>query len=114
MDLGTAAPSSTIKLHAALAERGAEYLDAGISGGPQAAEKGTLTVMVGGGEMALRSVAGVFEPIAATVVYMGASGAGHTTKVLNNFLNAVSTSPRPPRSWSPRGWQAWTWPGCSR
>ena len=90
VDLSTAAPSSTIRLHAALAERGAEYLDAGISGGAAAAEKGTLTVMVGGAEAALQSVAGVFEPIAAKVVYMGASGAGHTTKVLNNFLNAVS------------------------
>jgi 3-hydroxyisobutyrate dehydrogenase len=90
VDLSTAAPSSTIRLHAALAGRGAEYLDAGISGGAAAAEKGTLTIMVGGAEAALQSVAGVFEPIAAKVVYMGASGAGHTTKVLNNFLNAVS------------------------
>ena len=66
VDLSTAAPGSTIRLHAALAERGAEYLDAGISGGAAAAEKGTLTVMVGGAETALRSVVGVFEPIAAT------------------------------------------------
>lgn len=90
VDLSTAAPSSSIRLHAALAERGAAFLDAGISGGAAAAEKGTLTIMVGGAEAALQSVAGVFEPIAATVVHMGASGAGHTTKVLNNFLNAVS------------------------
>lgn len=90
VDLSTAAPGSTIRLHAALAERGAEYLDAGISGGAAAAETGTLTIMVGGAEAALQSVAGVFEPIAAKVVYMGASGAGHTTKILNNFLNAVS------------------------
>jgi len=90
VDLSTASPSSTIRLHAALAERGADYLDAGISGGAAAAEKGTLTIMVGGAETALQSVAEVFEPIAAKVVYMGASGAGHTTKILNNFLNAVS------------------------
>jgi 3-hydroxyisobutyrate dehydrogenase-like beta-hydroxyacid dehydrogenase len=31
----------------------------------------------------------VLAPIAAKVVHMGAAGAGHTTKVLNNFLNAV-------------------------
>jgi 3-hydroxyisobutyrate dehydrogenase len=90
VDLSTAAPSSSIRLHAALAERGAEYLDAGISGGAAAAEAGTLTIMVGGTETALQSVAEVFEPIAARVAYMGPSGAGHTTKVLNNFLNAVS------------------------
>jgi 3-hydroxyisobutyrate dehydrogenase-like beta-hydroxyacid dehydrogenase len=32
----------------------------------------------------------VFAPIAAKVVLMGSSGAGHSTKLLNNFLNAVS------------------------
>jgi len=90
VDLSTAAPASTIALHTELAERGIEYLDAGISGGAAAAERGTLTIMVGGSAAALDSVAWVFAPIASTVVHMGDSGAGHITKVLNNFLNAVS------------------------
>ena len=90
VDLSTAAPASTIALHTELAERGIEYLDAGISGGAAAAERGTLTIMVGGSAAALDSVAWVFAPIASTVVRMGDSGAGHITKVLNNFLNAVS------------------------
>jgi 3-hydroxyisobutyrate dehydrogenase len=89
-DLSTAAPSSTIRLHAALAVRGIDYLDAGISGGAAAAEKGTLTIMVGGSAAALDAIAWVLEPIAGRVVHMGGSGAGHLTKVLNNFLNAVS------------------------
>jgi 3-hydroxyisobutyrate dehydrogenase len=90
VDLSTAAPASTRRIHAALAERGVEYLDAGISGGAAAAEKGTLTIMVGGSGDALAAVRWVFEPIAAKVVLMGGSGAGHSTKLLNNFLNAVS------------------------
>ena len=90
IDLSTAAPASTRRLHAALAERGVHYLDAGISGGAAAAEKGTLTIMVGGSEAALAQVRWVFEPIASKVVLMGASGAGHSTKLLNNFLNAVT------------------------
>jgi 3-hydroxyisobutyrate dehydrogenase len=90
VDLSTAAPSSSIALHAELAGYGIEFLDAGISGGAAAAERGTLTIMVGGSAAALDSVAWVLEPIAAKVVHMGAAGAGHTTKVLNNFLNAVS------------------------
>jgi 3-hydroxyisobutyrate dehydrogenase-like beta-hydroxyacid dehydrogenase len=89
VDLSTAAPSSSIALHAELAERGIEFLDAGISGGAAAAERGTLTIMVGGSAAALESIAWVLAPIAAKVVHMGAAGAGHTTKVLNNFLNAV-------------------------
>jgi len=90
VDLSTAAPSSSVALHDELAERGIEFLDAGISGGAAAAERGTLTIMVGGSAAALDSVGWVLEPIAAKVVHMGAAGAGHTTKVLNNFLNAVS------------------------
>jgi 3-hydroxyisobutyrate dehydrogenase len=90
MDLSTAAPSSSIALHAELAGRGIDFLDAGISGGAAAAEGGTLTIMVGGSAAALESIAWVLKPIAAKVVHMGAAGAGHTTKVLNNFLNAVS------------------------
>ena len=90
VDLSTSAPSSTQRIHAALAERGIEYLDAGISGGAAAAEKGTLTIMVGGSADALETVRWAFGPIAAKIVHMGASGAGHSTKLLNNFLNAVT------------------------
>lgn len=46
--------------------------------------------MVGGSAAALERSRWVLEPIASKVVLMGDSGAGHTTKLLNNFLNAVS------------------------
>lgn len=90
VDLSTAAVSSTVRLAARFAERGAHFVDAGISGGAAAAEKGTLTLMVGGDRGVVDGLAAVFKPFAAKVVYMGASGSGHTTKLLNNFLNAVS------------------------
>ena len=90
IDLSTAAASSTMRLHKLFAARGVAYIDAGISGGAAAAEKGSLTLMVGGDAAAIESVAWVFAPIASKVVVMGESGAGHTTKLLNNFLNAVS------------------------
>lgn len=90
VDLSTASPDSTRRIHAALADHGVEYLDAGISGGAAAAEKGTLTIMAGGSARALERFRWVLAPIAAKVVLMGDSGAGHSTKLLNNFLNAVS------------------------
>ena len=90
VDLSTASASSTRRIAAALAERGVAYVDAGISGGAAAAEKGTLTLMVGGDPAVIDGLNWVFAPIAQKVVVMGASGAGHTTKLLNNFLNAVS------------------------
>jgi 3-hydroxyisobutyrate dehydrogenase len=90
IDLSTSAPSSTKRICTALAERGVGYLDAGISGGAAAAEKGTLTIMLGGSTADLDAARWVFGPIAAKVALMGGSGAGHSTKLLNNFLNAVS------------------------
>ncbi|HKE77825.1 MAG TPA: NAD(P)-dependent oxidoreductase [Solirubrobacteraceae bacterium] len=89
VDLSTAAPSSTRAIHDRLAPRVA-YLDAGISGGAAAAEAGTLTVMVGGSEEALDTVRPVLAHFAKHVHHMGASGSGHVTKLLNNFLNGIS------------------------
>ncbi|MGE5293028.1 MAG: NAD(P)-dependent oxidoreductase [Micromonosporaceae bacterium] len=90
VDLSTANPASTRSLHDDLAARGARYLDAGISGGAAAAEKGTLTLMVGGDVEALATVRPLLDTFSAHVHHMGASGAGHVTKVLNNFLNGVT------------------------
>jgi 3-hydroxyisobutyrate dehydrogenase-like beta-hydroxyacid dehydrogenase len=90
VDLSTASPASTVALHAEADAVGVRYLDAGISGGASAAEKGSLTIMAGGDADALAEVGWVLEPIAAHVHHMGGPGAGHTTKLLNNFLNAVS------------------------
>lgn len=90
VDLSTAAPSSTRRLAARFADKGAVFVDAGISGGAAAAEKGTLTLMIGGPSGIDQQLEPVFRHIAAKVVHMGASGNGHATKLLNNFLNAVT------------------------
>ncbi len=90
VDLSTANPASTRSLHDDLAERGARYLDAGISGGAAGAEMGTLTLMVGGDAAALAAVRPLLDTFSAHVHHMGGSGSGHVTKVLNNFLNGVT------------------------
>lgn len=92
VDLSTSAPSSTRGIHETLAAKGVAYLDAGISGGAAAAEKGTLTLMVGGDGESLETVQPYLAPFASNVFHVGASGAGHVTKLLNNFLNAVALS----------------------
>ena len=90
VDLSTAAPDSTRKIYNLLKTKGASYLDAGISGGAAAADAGTLTLMVGGEEEILVKVQPVLNNFATNTYFVGASGAGHTTKLLNNFLNAVA------------------------
>jgi len=90
VDLSTAEPASTEKLHGLFGDKGADYLDAGISGGAAAADKGALTLMVGGSPEALDAVRPVIDEFSAKVFHIGASGSGHATKLLNNFLNAVA------------------------
>ena len=92
VDLSTANPKSTAELHRELGEKGAELLDAGISGGAAAAEKGTLTLMTGGSEQALERVRPILDVISSKIFHMGGPGAGHVAKLLNNFLNGVSLS----------------------
>lgn len=90
VDLSTSSPSSTVELYQRLDELGVELVDAGISGGAAAAEQGTLTIMAGGSEEALDRVRSVLDTFSARIFHMGASGAGHTAKLLNNFLNGIS------------------------
>jgi 3-hydroxyisobutyrate dehydrogenase len=90
IDLSTSNPSSTRALAGELAGRGVALIDAGISGGAAAAEKGTLTIMAGGDADALERVRPLLATFSERVFHMGAVGSGHATKLLNNFLNAVT------------------------
>ncbi|GLY98599.1 NAD(P)-dependent oxidoreductase [Actinoplanes sp. NBRC 103695] len=92
VDLSTASPDSTVRINGLLAGRGAAYLDAGISGGAAAAEKGALTLMVGGDTDALEQARPVLDLFSANIFHCGPTGAGHTVKLLNNFLNATALS----------------------
>jgi 3-hydroxyisobutyrate dehydrogenase-like beta-hydroxyacid dehydrogenase len=90
VDLSTSSPDSTTRIHGLLGARGTAYLDAGISGGAAAAEKAALTLMVGGEPEALEQARPVLDLFSAKVFHCGPSGAGHTVKLLNNFLNATA------------------------
>lgn len=90
IDTTTAEPTSTRKLHSTLADRRIDLLDAGISGGPIPAERGALTLMVGGSEQALERVRPLLDVVGDRISYLGSSGSGHTAKAVNNYLNGVN------------------------
>lgn len=92
IDMTTASPASSRKIAADLATKGTFFLDSGVSGGAPSAGNGTLIVMVGGDADALAKVGDVLAPLVKIVHHMGASGSGHTAKLINNFLNGVSLS----------------------
>ncbi len=85
-DLTTSDPLATQALAKELAPRGIHYIDAGTSGGPLRADSGELILMVGGDPEAFKRVKPILDDIAPTIYYLGASGAGHTMKLLHNVV----------------------------
>ena len=86
VDLGTSPVALTRELAAAFAERGAEYLDAPVARTRQAAESGTLAVMVGGAAEVLEIVRPLMECFASDITHCGGIGSGQVTKILNNMV----------------------------
>lgn len=71
-----------------LTEKGCESIDAPVSGGQAGAQKGTLAVMCGATDAAMRRAAPVMEAYAARIVHAGCPGAGQTTKMVNQICIA--------------------------
>ena len=79
------------ELHAAaLGEKGVQCLDAPVSGGSEGAEKGTLSIMVGGAAEDVARAMPVFETIGRAVTHVGGTGAGQTVKLVNQILVVVN------------------------
>jgi 3-hydroxyisobutyrate dehydrogenase len=85
-DLTTSDPLATRALAEELLAHAIHYVDAGTSGGPTRADSGQLTLMVGGDAGAFERVKPYLNDIAKTIYYLGASGTGHTMKLLHNVV----------------------------
>jgi 3-hydroxyisobutyrate dehydrogenase len=88
VDHTSASPVVARELAAAAAERGASFLDAPVSGGQDGAKRGALTVMVGGDPAALERARPLLGAYARQLTWMGPSGAGQLTKLVNQICLA--------------------------
>lgn len=90
IDMSSIEPEATREMAAELrAETGMGWIDAPVSGGPPAAEAGTLTVMAGGAQADFDAVrALVLDNLAAKFTLMGPNGAGQATKLINQAIVA--------------------------
>ena len=87
VDLSTADPHATRAMATRLRrETGMSWVDAPVSGGPPAARDGTMTVMAGGEPSDIEAVRALMEDMAGNFTHMGPSGAGQTTKVINQAI----------------------------
>jgi 3-hydroxyisobutyrate dehydrogenase len=86
IDMSTISPQATKAIAATLGGLGVQMLDAPVSGGSEGAAKGTLTIMVGGEDAAVRRAWPIFEAMGKKITHMGAAGAGQMTKLVNQVL----------------------------
>ena len=73
-----------------LKDAGHFFLDAPVSGGDIGAQKGTLTIMVGGDNDVFEKVVPAFEAMGSRITLVGENGAGQVTKACNQILCALN------------------------
>jgi 2-hydroxy-3-oxopropionate reductase len=86
VDHSTLHPHDSRRFAAMAAEKGATFLDAPVSGSGPVAERGDLTIMVGGDQPSFDKVKPALDSMGSTVRLMGPVGAGNLTKVINNLI----------------------------
>ena len=88
VDMSTVSPEATRKIGEQLARQGVKMVDAPVSGGPEGANQGTLSIMIGGDEPDVERVWPVLQAMGKTLVHVGPLGAGQMTKAINQILIA--------------------------
>ena len=88
-DLSTNAVDVVRSLHATFAEKGVDFLDAPVSGGPKGANSGRLAIWVGGDKAVFDKYHAALSAMGDQAVYIGAIGAGSIAKLVHNASSAA-------------------------
>ncbi len=91
IDMSSIEAEAEKRIDKKLSEKGVDMLDAPVSGGDIGAEKGTLSIMVGGSDAAFNRAKPIFEVLGGKVNHIGAVGAGQITKTCNQIATALAT-----------------------
>jgi hypothetical protein len=86
VDLGTSSVNQTRDFAGQLQAKGASWADAPIVRTRQAAQDGTLSVMVGASPELFASIESLIRCFATDVTSCGGTGSGQVTKILNNMV----------------------------
>jgi len=89
VDSSTISPSSTVRFAKKVRARGADYVDAPVTGSKTAAGDGTLVFIVGASEERIAQLQPLFDAMGKTVVRVGDTGMGHAAKLAMNLQVAL-------------------------
>ena len=92
IDFGTSIPASTKKIGADLAKKGVGMIDAPLGRTPAHAKDGLLNIMAAGDKATFDKYESMLKEQGENVFYLGALGAGHTTKLINNFMGMTTVT----------------------
>lgn len=90
LDTSTSVPTTSQAMSVMGAQHGFAFIDGPVSGGPAAANTGTMTMLLGGDPEAIKRLHPVLDILTAKTVIVGGSGAGHAAKIANNMLCAAN------------------------
>ena len=90
LDTSTSEPATSQAMSALGNAHEFWFVDGPVSGGPAAANAGTMTMLLGGDVNAIARLQPVLDILTAKTVVVGGSGAGHAAKIANNMLCAAN------------------------
>lgn len=88
IDCSTIDQSVTTQIAELVSNKGANFIDAPVSGGVLGAKNGTLCFMVGGEQKVFEKAKSVLELMGKNAVHCGKVGSGQATKLCNNLFLA--------------------------
>lgn len=88
VDMSTISPSATRRIAVELENKSLKMIDAPVSGGSEGAQKGTLSIMIGGEAEDVKKVDPVLKTMGKTITHVGPIGAGQLTKAINQIIIA--------------------------
>ncbi len=89
VDMSTISPQVTRAIADALKAKGAQMLDAPVSGGEKGAIEGTLSIMVGGEAEALERARPALLAMGKTITHIGPNGMGQVCKLANQIAVSI-------------------------
>lgn len=85
IDHSTIAPPAAVEIHRWVKEQGHRFVDAPITGGSMGAQKGQLTIFMGGSETDVAEAMEAAQPYTKTAQRVGGAGAGQMAKMANQI-----------------------------